>query len=402
MKPGLLSWRRPELAEEIYILKNDGQLDPMREEKFDLENDLQQLVADHPELLSGQQMNPENPRRWILIDREQGISDILGGGNRWALDHLLIDQDAIPTLVEVKRSENSEIRRSIVGQMLDYAAHARHTWNVGDIRRVFEERTTAAGQDPSNVLAVLLETDGESDADEFWQQVEINLRAARLRLLFVADGIPDELTRVVEFLNEQMPGIEVLAVEIKQFRGETGRTLAPRVIGRTAAAPGRSPRSRHGQNLNEQALIGLCPGEEVQGAIKRLFEVAYNHRTTFNWSRGGVSIRALCPAWRSPVTVAWIYTPGWTGIVPGRLTFGAGSTGSDLFENAPPALCDTLENWAAQFEHDSYTRDVSGNGLKAWAIDSYEDAARNIDVLSERLDAVLNDLQRRGPAEEAS
>ena len=94
---------------------------------------------------------------------------------------------------------------------------ARHTWSAGDIRRVFEERTTSAGQDSNNVLAELLQTDEDPDADEFWQLVETNLRAARLRLLFVADGIPDELTRVVEFLNEQMPGIEVLAVEIKQF-----------------------------------------------------------------------------------------------------------------------------------------------------------------------------------------
>ena len=52
------------------------------------------------------------------------------------------------------------------------------------------------------------------------RQVETNLRAANLRLLFVADGIPDELTRVVEFLNEQMPRIEVLAVEIKQFQAQ--------------------------------------------------------------------------------------------------------------------------------------------------------------------------------------
>ena len=114
------------MTDEIYILKNDGQLEAMREQNFDLEDVLQQLVADHPELLSGQQIDPDNPRRWILVNREQGISDIIGGGNRWALDHLLIDQDAIPTLVEVKRSENSEIRRTIVGQMLDYAAHARH------------------------------------------------------------------------------------------------------------------------------------------------------------------------------------------------------------------------------------------------------------------------------------
>ena len=61
-----------------------------------------------------------------------------------------------------------------------------------------------------------------------------NLAARRLRLLFVADRIPDELARVVE-LNEQMPRIEVLAVEIKRFRGESLVTLVPQVIGRTAA-----------------------------------------------------------------------------------------------------------------------------------------------------------------------
>ena len=42
----------------------------------------------------------------------------------------------------------------------------------------------------------------------------MNLAAKRLRLLFVADALPDELAHVVEFLNEQMPYIEVLAVEI--------------------------------------------------------------------------------------------------------------------------------------------------------------------------------------------
>ena len=140
-KPGILKWRNLCLAEEIFILKNDGQLEPVREQKFDLEDVLRPLVADHPELLSGQQIDPDNPRRWLLADREQGISDIVGGGNRRALDHLLIDQHAIPTLLEVKRSENSEIRRTIAGQMLDYAAHARHTWSASEIRRVFEERT---------------------------------------------------------------------------------------------------------------------------------------------------------------------------------------------------------------------------------------------------------------------
>ena len=64
----------------------------------------------------------------------------------------------------------------------------------------------------------------------------MNLAARRLRLLFVADDIPDPLERVVEFLNGHMSGIEVLAVEIKQFRSKSTQTLVPRVIGRTAGS----------------------------------------------------------------------------------------------------------------------------------------------------------------------
>ena len=275
----------------------------------------------------------------------------------------------MPTLVEVKRSANSQIRREIVGQMLDYAAQARRAWNLGDIRLDFEESTILAGQTPGDVLTELLQSEDEPDADEFWQQVETNLRAARLRLLFVADGIPDELTRVVEFLNEQMQGIEVLAVEIKQFRGETGQTLVPKVIGRTAAASARPSGSRTAEPLNEHTLIDSFPDQQVQRAVKCLFEVANKHRASFSWSAGGVSIRKRCLAWRQPVTVVWLYVPGYEkGIVPGRVTFGAGYKGSDIFERAPANLHGVLENWVAQFESDSFTRDVSGDGLKAWAI----------------------------------
>lgn len=226
------------MAQKIYHLNERGELHPMSEEHFALEATLQELVANYPGLLSGEQINPVNPRRFILIDREQGISDIIGGGNRWALDHLLIDQDAIPTLVEAKRSSNSQIRREIVGQMMDYAAHATQTWSIAEIRHSFEERAAEPDAELSELIGE------EADAEEFWQKVETNLRAKRLRLLFVADAIPDELTRVVEFLNEQMAGIEVLAVEIKQFKGETGSTLVPRVIGRTSEAASAANRSR--------------------------------------------------------------------------------------------------------------------------------------------------------------
>lgn len=386
--------------QRIYHLNEQGSLEPMQEKPFDAEADLQKLVADYPYLLSGEQMNPDNPCRFILIGREQGIADIISGGHRWSLDHLLIDQDAVPTLVEAKRQSNSEIRREIVGQMMDYAAHATQTWNVGDIRQAFEERVAAAGQDSDSVLSELLRSEGEPDSDAFWQQVDTNLRAARLRLLFVADGIPDELARVVEFLNEQMPGIEVLAVEIKQFLGATGSTLVPRIIGRTSEAIAARGRRSSSQPIHTEAtLIDSFDDPEVQDAAKRLFKVAQEHGATCRGRVSSVTIRQSCPAWNRPIAVAWLYEPdavGW-GSREGFF-FGAGNNTDGFFESLPPNLRDLLDNWVNVFAQDGFATRADAAGIHSYAI-SHADAAdaANINTLAERLNRVLGELRDLPP-----
>lgn len=364
----------------------------MAEESFDLEDRLQELVAGYPEVLSGEQMNPDNPRRFILIGREQGIADIIGGSNRWSLDHLLIDQDAIPTLVEAKRQSNSQIRREIVGQMMDYAAHATQTWNVGDIREAFESRSA----DPGAELSKLLQE--EADVEKFWQDVETNLRAARLRLLFVADGIPDELTRVVEFLNEQLPGIEVLAVEIKQFKGGTGSTLVPRVIGRTAATQRNGP-ANAGTSINRQSFFESFTDENVRKAAEQVLEVARKHRASFNWGPSRVSIRARCPAWSTYLSVAWLSKPGrnaWAG--QEGFFFGAGNFSADFFENLPQKIGAVLDQWVNEFSKDDFASYASVAGIKSHAI-SHQAAAENIDLICVRLDRVLRELSELQPEE---
>ena len=391
-----------EMTESIYHLNEQGEIEPMTEERFEKEDKLQKLVADHPELLSGEQMDPADPRRWILVKREQGIADIEGGNYRWELAHLLIDQDSVPTLVEVKRSSNSQIRREIVGQMLDYASHARRTLEVSDIRRDFEESRAHAGQDPYDALTDLLQSDGELDADEFWQRVETNLRAAHMRLLFVADGIPDELTRVVEFLNEQMPNIEVLAVEIKQFRGGTGRTLVPRVIGRTAVAlSNRSGQRRVRNNLGEQTFFASFPDREVQRVAERLLEVARQNGANLNWNPESVTIRVRCAVWDKPVRVASLHIPGAIGWHrAGGFVFGGGdgNRGSRI-EDMPPSLQNVMENWANEFAQDEFADVVPHEQLLGYSI-SHEAAAANIDVLAERLENVLRNLQQLEPMQE--
>jgi len=55
---------------------------------------------------------------WLEFKDDEEFPAIFGsiaGGSAlkcWALDHLLLDQDAIPTLVEVKRSSDTRIRKA--------------------------------------------------------------------------------------------------------------------------------------------------------------------------------------------------------------------------------------------------------------------------------------------------
>ena len=62
---------------KIYLREKDG-LVPMTEARYDAEDVLQKLLADYPDLLAGDQMRPNEPRRWLLITRSAaGISSML-------------------------------------------------------------------------------------------------------------------------------------------------------------------------------------------------------------------------------------------------------------------------------------------------------------------------------------
>ncbi|WP_434344723.1 hypothetical protein ACN6A1_18425 [Myxococcus virescens] len=121
----------------IFVKGADGGLNPFDAKNgYASEAELQKLIADHPELLRGDQMDPEDPRRWLLIGREVGIPGGLGQSDRWSIDHVFIDHDAVPTLIEVKRSSDARIRREVVGQLIEYAANAKRHWPANRLEQL--------------------------------------------------------------------------------------------------------------------------------------------------------------------------------------------------------------------------------------------------------------------------
>lgn len=224
------------MSGKIFNLRSGNQLDAMDEINFDTEAEFQELLEDHHELLAGDQINCNSPRRWLLIKREMGIAESHDAVDRWSVDHLFIDQDGIPTLVEVKRSTDTRLRREVVGQLLDYAANAVVHWSLDNIKSKFNQQCESSSKDHEAELEEFL-SDLDTDPNAFWEAVKTNLQAGKIRLLFVANSIPPELRRIVEFMNEQMDPAEVLAVEIRKFKGPNSITLVPTVTGHPKAGP---------------------------------------------------------------------------------------------------------------------------------------------------------------------
>src|SRR5262249_20940385 len=107
--------QEPRMNGGIFLIQSGGGLVEMKEQPYDTEPVLLELLAKYPNLLAGDQMDGAAPRRWLLVSREMGVPSEEEGGDRWSLDHLFLDQDAIPTLIEVKRSSDTRIRREVVG-----------------------------------------------------------------------------------------------------------------------------------------------------------------------------------------------------------------------------------------------------------------------------------------------
>jgi hypothetical protein len=289
---------------KIFLLNDNGKtLTPMTETGYVTEGDLQTFLADHPDLLPGDQIDPESPRRWLLVAREMGIPGAVHETGRWSLDHLFLDQDGIPTFVECKRSQDTRARREVVAQMLDYAANGIEYWSLDRLRQSAAETAQRRGLDLDQAILDLLSPDEERTVEEYWQTVEANLRSGKVRLIFVLDQASRELRRLVEFLNEKMADVEVLIVEIRQFLGEAQTALVPRVLGITEQA--RSQKESAKQPKIDRRFVMTQCSPEAWPFYEFMLDTSTDSGLLVGWGSKGFSIRATYPPAKQPFSIAY-------------------------------------------------------------------------------------------------
>ena len=282
----LIEWGEYIVSGKIFLLQDENELVEMEEKEYVSEDILQDLIAKYPNLLAGDEMDVDVPRKWLLVQREQILCHDNVGIDLFHLDHLFLDQEGIPTIVETKRSSDNRLRREVVAQMLDYASNALIYLPVEEI--ISNLKINNPDRDMGELLKNELGV--EISSDEFFEQVKTNLNAGKIRMVFVADYIPLELRTIVEFLNVQMDPAEVFVVELKQYVGEGLKTLVPRLVGQTAEAQIRKVATN--KKLDEKTFFEHLDEKEAV-FYRKLLEYSKENNLMVSWGTKSFSINIV-------------------------------------------------------------------------------------------------------------
>ncbi|CDG65844.1 MAG: hypothetical protein PWQ15_875 [Methanobacterium sp.] len=90
-------------------------------------------------------------------------------------------------MVEIKRSEDDLLKREVIAQIIEYWANLLLSMDV----QILKEKVASQGKCRYNPIGE------ENEKDEFWQKVDKNLKSEHIRLLVVADKIPQRLQNVL-------------------------------------------------------------------------------------------------------------------------------------------------------------------------------------------------------------
>lgn len=147
---------------------------------------LQSILLDHPSLIPGVSAGAK-----VCKEFQSGIGPA---------DVVAVDLESGLTLVECKLASNPQIRREIIGQILDYASRLWQM-SVEDFDAQWVVRTGHS-----------LFADPEESAG-LRRLLEESLSAGLFRIVLAVDVINDDLRRIVEYLNSiTLPSVAVIAV----------------------------------------------------------------------------------------------------------------------------------------------------------------------------------------------
>jgi hypothetical protein len=179
---------------------------------------LHRLVEDAPYTLP----LAGNPRL-VIVGRE-----VLLGGNY--ADLIALEPSGRLAVIEIKLARNAEARRAVIAQVLTYAAYLRGIDTDSLERDVLGAHLHKRGYESLAHAAVSNDQEGSFDPGSFAEDLAASLAEGRFRLVLVLDDAPDELIRLVGYLNAVADKLLIDLVTVAAYTIGDSRVIVPQRV----------------------------------------------------------------------------------------------------------------------------------------------------------------------------
>lgn len=211
----------------------------------------------------------------VVVGRE-----VLLGGNY--ADLIAVEPSGRVAVIEIKLARNAEARRAVIAQILTYASYLRGL-DVATLERdVLGEHLARRGY--QSLLEAVTANDqvGSVDSRAFAETLEQSLGVGGFRLVLVLDEAPEELVRLVGYLEAVADKLVIDLVTVSSYDVSGAKVVVPQRVDPevprsrpTPAATGTSEATGRyvtGADDFEEAIAG-CPDDQ-QPLLRRLTDWA--------------------------------------------------------------------------------------------------------------------------------
>lgn len=156
----------------------------------------------------------------ILMLKEVGLP---GSDSARATDLVGIDKKGNVCIIETKLASNSQAKREVIGQILEYAAFL--------YERGMDWLDDIAKRQRGVSIAEYFEEDKDWDKESFEQNLRDSLNEGKFKLFIAIDEMNDELQTIISYMKNIL-GVEIYALEFRYFKEKAGmEILVPNVHG---------------------------------------------------------------------------------------------------------------------------------------------------------------------------
>ncbi|TET22989.1 MAG: hypothetical protein E3J71_04025 [Candidatus Stahlbacteria bacterium] len=245
---------------------------PLDESHYDSEAHLQELLNKDISLI------PIEPPL-LTCASEFGLP---GSG---ATDIVAVDQDGAITIVECKLAKSHEVRRMVIGQLLEYAAFLTKM-PVDDFLERFDELAKAP------LFGTLAEKLEDFEESMFKENLADNLKQGRFTLIVAVDSINEELREIILYLNAHSD-CTVGALELEYFKDDKRELLVPRLYGgpEVKEATGKQRPTAKRRKWDEVSFFEEARklGDDLFPLVRNLYEFTKMEADKASWGTGAVS-----------------------------------------------------------------------------------------------------------------